>query len=140
MFETEPFNEEIIGLKTATAGPDGNPIMWVYAYLINDTLIDTGCGNGKEELRDYIKGRTIKNIYISHAHEDHFGSADLFAHEADIFAWKSGIDLVRNPIEIGEFFQYVWGQPQPIDEVKPLPSTFEIGTYRFEVVEVPGHN
>jgi len=139
MFEAEPFNEDIIGLKTATAGTDGKPIMWVYAYLIEDALIDTGCGNGKEDLRKYTTGHPIKNIYITHAHEDHFGCADAFAHEAEIYAWKSGMDLVRNPIEIGEFFQYVWGQPVPIEDVKPLPSAFEIGDYRFDVVEVPGH-
>ncbi|MFW9932682.1 MAG: MBL fold metallo-hydrolase [Candidatus Thorarchaeota archaeon] len=139
MFEKESFNDDIIGLKTATAGPDGNAIMWVYAYHIGNSMFDACCGNSRTELETYLSKRQINDVYISHAHEDHFGCVDLFAGKADVYAWKSGIDLLREPIEIGEFFQYVWGQPKPIKDVRPMQETFAIGDYRFEVIEVPGH-
>lgn len=139
MFEEEAFNDDIIGLKTATAGPDGNAIMWVYAYRVCDAMFDAGCANARSELAAYLADVPIKEVYITHAHEDHIGSVDIFVGKATIHAWKSGIDLLRHPLEIGEFFQYVWGQPQAVNEVHALPKSFDVGRYRFDVVEVPGH-
>ncbi len=139
MFEKEVFDEHITGLKTATAGPDGTAIMWVYAYQIDDALFDAGCANAKSELENHVSMESIQSVYITHAHEDHFGCVDLFAGSADIYAWKSGIDLLKEPIEIGEFFQYVWGQPQPTQDVKPIPKEFRIADFSFRVIEVPGH-
>ena len=139
MFEKEVLDEDVTGLKTATAGPDGKAIMWVYAFHIGNALIDAGCVNAKSEFESYVSNSDIKDVYITHAHEDHFGCADLFQEKARVYAWKSGIDLLRNPLDIPEFFQYVWGQPQPIKEVQPLPDTFEIGDYRFKIIEAPGH-
>ncbi len=140
MFERELFDDDITGLKTATAGPDGQAIMWVYAYHICDSIFDVGCANAKAELQSYLSKAAISDVYITHAHEDHFGNVDLFARNSRIYAWKSGIDLLKEPIEIGEFFQYVWGQPTSVEEVIPLPDSFNVGDdYRFEVVEVPGH-
>ena len=140
MFEREPFDDDITGLKTATAGPDGQAIMWVYAYHIGDAIFDTGCANAKDELKTYLSKSTISDVYVTHAHEDHVGNVDLFAENSRIYAWKSGINLLKEPIEIGEFFQYVWGQPIAVEEVFSLPDSFQIGhDYRFEVVEVPGH-
>ncbi|MFW9844967.1 MAG: MBL fold metallo-hydrolase, partial [Candidatus Thorarchaeota archaeon] len=46
---------------------------------------------------------------------------------------------LRAPQQIGEFFDYVWGQPKPISNITPLPDTFAIGDLTFEVVPLPGH-
>ncbi len=113
--------------------------MWVYSYKILDTLFDAGAANAREEFRKYLEGTTIDAVYISHSHEDHVGCADLFDGKGRIYAWKSAIDILRNPPELGEFFQFVWGQPLPTKNVEPMPSTFDIGPYHFEVIAVPGH-
>jgi glyoxylase-like metal-dependent hydrolase (beta-lactamase superfamily II) len=43
------------------------------------------------------------------------------------------------PQKIGEFFDYVWGQPKPVSEVTIMSDTFSVGDLSFEVVPLPGH-
>ena len=33
----------------------------------------------------------------------------------------------------------VWGQPEPVEDVEPMPPTFSVGNWQFEVVPLPGH-
>ncbi len=139
MFELEPLGDEVTGIRTATPGPDGKPILWVYCYQIGNVLFDAGCANARDEFAAYLKTTQISDVYITHAHEDHCGCVDVLAKDADIHAWGSSMSLLRNPPELGEFFKYVWGQPSPIDDVSETPRMFEVGDFHFEVVELPGH-
>ncbi|MFW9908813.1 MAG: MBL fold metallo-hydrolase [Candidatus Thorarchaeota archaeon] len=139
MIEIEPYDKNITCIKTATPMDDGKPIMWAYAYHILDSLIDAGCPNANDELAKYNAKKPAKNVYLTHAHEDHTGGATVFAKTASVYAWGSSINLVKRPPEIPEFFQFVWGQPTPLDNVQILPRNFEIGDFTFEVVDLPGH-
>jgi glyoxylase-like metal-dependent hydrolase (beta-lactamase superfamily II) len=140
MIEIEPFNDDITAIKTATQGPDGShPIMWAYSYKVLNTLFDAGAANAREEFREYFKDKTIDAVYISHLHEDHIGCADIFDGKVPIYAWKSAIDELHNPMELPEFFQWVWGQPLPVKEVTPMPETFDVESYHFKIIEIPGH-
>jgi len=46
---------------------------------------------------------------------------------------------LRKPQKIGEFFDFVWGQPKPVSDLTTLPDTFSIGNLTFEVIPLPGH-
>ena len=49
MIEIVPYNDIITCVKTASE-MNGKAIMWSYAYLIEDTLIDAGIKNAEDEL------------------------------------------------------------------------------------------
>jgi glyoxylase-like metal-dependent hydrolase (beta-lactamase superfamily II) len=139
MFEVESYNDEVTLIKTATAMDDGKPIMWAIAYLIEDTLFDAGCANALEEIEKFAANTEVNRIYVSHAHEDHFGGCSAFGPGTTIYAMESDIELLENPITIPEFFDFVWGQPKPIENVEKMPPKFTIGNFQFEVVSLPGH-
>lgn len=138
MIEIVPYNEIITCVKTASE-MNGKAIMWAYAYLIEDTLIDAGCKNAEAELREFAKNHEIKRIYLSHSHEDHVGGYSAFLPGATIYARKSAFEVLLNPPNFGDFFDYVWGRPKPMKSIKPMPNEFSIGAFHFEVIPVPGH-
>lgn len=139
MFEVESYNDEVTLVKTATAMEDGQPIMWAIAFLIEDTLLDAGCSNALEDMEKFAAKTQVNRIYVSHAHEDHFGGCSAFGPDTTIYAMESDIELIKNPMTIPEFFDFVWGQPKPIAHVEKMPPQFTIGDFEFEVVPLPGH-
>ena len=139
MFEVEPYNDDVTLVKTATAMEDGQPIMWAIAYLIKDTLFDAGCANALEDIEKFAAETEVNKIYVSHAHEDHYGGCSAFASRSTIYAMEPDIEIIKNPPIIPEFFDFVWGQPKPVAVVEKMPPQFNIGDLEFEVVTLPGH-
>jgi len=139
MFEVEPYNDEVTLVKTATAMKDGQPIMWAIAYLIEDTLLDAGCANALEDIEKFAAKTEVNRIYVSHAHEDHYGGCSAFVPHATIYAMEADIEFIKNPPTIPEFFDFVWGQPKPVEHVEKMPPHFAIGNLEFDVVPLPGH-
>lgn len=138
MIEIVRINDHVTGIKTATE-QDGQAIMFVYAYLMGDALLDTGCANAIEEMRSYTKTVSISSVYISHSHEDHAGCCSIFDGEVPIYANELTQKTLRSPPQYGEFFNYVWGQPEPVSSLTRMPDTFSVGDLSFEVVPIPGH-
>ncbi|MHA1882241.1 MAG: MBL fold metallo-hydrolase [Candidatus Thorarchaeota archaeon] len=138
MIEIEQYNEEVTCIKTATEH-DENVIMWVYAYHINDSLIDAGCSNALEELRKYGKNNRIEQIYVTHPHEDHSGGLSAFSKDSTVFAHPSAFEILTNPPDLADFFKYIWGQPEAIEHVTKTPDRFPIGDLEFQVIDLSGH-
>ena len=139
MFEVEPYNEDVTLVKTATAMEDGNPIMWAISYLVRDIMIDAGCPNALEDLEKYADKTKVNEIYVTHAHEDHYGGCSVFEPRSTIYATEPDIKILKNPPALPEFFQFVWGQPKPLVHVEKIPSQFSVGDLQFEVIPLPGH-
>ncbi|MHA2241193.1 MAG: MBL fold metallo-hydrolase [Candidatus Thorarchaeota archaeon] len=138
MIEIVPFDENITSVKTATEY-NGEAILWMYTYNVNNVLFDAGCANAKAELEDYKSKTKIEFVYTTHPHEDHVGGLSVFVPEATIFAQPTSIDLLRKPPELSEFFAFAWGQPEPVKSVELMPSEFDVGDFHFKVIPVPGH-
>ncbi|MFX1562235.1 MAG: MBL fold metallo-hydrolase [Promethearchaeota archaeon] len=138
MIEVVQFDDEIGCVKTGT-GREGQVMMWVYAYQVGDLLFDAGCANAAEEIRNYASGSPIQRVVVSHTHEDHYGGCAVLADKATIFAISSAIREIREPPKLNIFFQSVWGQPKPVEDVEQLPSTLSVGSKEFEVISLPGH-
>jgi ribonuclease/clavin/mitogillin len=138
MIEIVPYNEDITCVKTATE-QDGSAIMFAYAFLIRDALFDVGCPNAITEVRDFVSGKEINHVYITHSHEDHSGCCKIFEGRSIIYANELTQKVLRNPPRVGEFFAFVWGQPEPVSGLTTMPDRFSIGKLNFEVVPLPGH-
>lgn len=139
MFEVESYNEDVTLLKTATAMEDRNPIMWAISYRIGNILIDSGCPNALDDIKKYAATNEVQEIYVTHPHEDHYGGCSAFVPDSIIYAAEPDIDILKSPPTYPEFFQFVWGQPEPLADVEKLPSEFSVGDFEFDVIHLPGH-
>ncbi|MFW9799666.1 MAG: MBL fold metallo-hydrolase [Candidatus Thorarchaeota archaeon] len=139
MIEIVPYDDSVTCIKTASE-IDGDVIMWAYSFLIGDTLFDAGCPNAIEEFKEFASGHQIKKVYISHAHEDHSGCCSALADNAEIYATPPVAKALREPEELTDFFVMVWGQPDPVEKVLPMPDRFSVGDLNFGVMPLPGHN
>lgn len=139
MLEVVPYNEDVTMVKTATSQEGGEPIMWIISYLVRDTLFDAGCANALGELGKFAAETEIKSVYVSHAHEDHYGGCSVFESSSSIFATEADSKLLKDPPNYGEFFAFVWGQPKPVKSVEIMPPQFSVGNLEFEVIPLPGH-
>jgi glyoxylase-like metal-dependent hydrolase (beta-lactamase superfamily II) len=139
MLEVVPYNDDVTMVKTATSQDGGDPIMWIISYLVRDTLFDAGCANALTELEKFASETEIKSVYVSHAHEDHYGGCSAFESRSTIFATDADSVFLKNPPNYAEFFAFVWGQPKAVKKVEKMPSKFSIGELEFEVISLPGH-
>lgn len=138
MFDVEVFDDTVTCLKTATKLGEA-AIMWVYAYHLGDALFDAGCMNAHDQLREFTGLSSIKRVFVSHGHEDHYGGCPAFLPNATFFAGPITTQILKAPPQLPEFFAFVWGQPQPIADVTPIPSQFVVGDLTFESIDLSGH-
>ncbi len=139
MLEATPFDDQVTCIKTAS--PLGEQaIMWVYAYLVEDVLFDAGCANALSELQELTKKRSVRRVYVTHYHEDHYGGCAAFVPNADVFAGSITLESVHKPYSLPQFFQWVWGEPKPVKEAQKFEeSNISVGKLNFEVVDLSGH-
>lgn len=139
MIEVEPFNEYVTSVKTAS--PLGEQaIMWVYTYLVDDVLFDTGCANAIAELREFTEKHPVRQVYVTHNHEDHYGGCAAFVPKAEVYTGPVTLESVYKPYPLPQFFQWVWGEPKPVPEASLLEeSDIKVGKLNFEVVDLSGH-
>jgi len=138
MFEIDLYDGLVTCVKTGSE-MNGSVVMWTYAYLIEDTLIDAGCPNASKEFQEFVANNPVRQVYVTHTHEDHLGCCAVLAPEAEIYATRLVADFLKNPQVLPDFFVMVWGQPEPVQEVLPMPQRFEIGDLSFEWLPLPGH-
>ena len=138
MIEIDPYDDLVTCIKTGSE-MNGSVVMWTYAYLIEDVLIDAGCPNASQEFQEFAASNPIRRVYVTHTHEDHIGCCSVLAPEAEIYATPPVAEFLKDPEELPDFFVRVWGQPDPVPEVLPMPQKFEIGDLSFEWLSLPGH-
>ncbi|MFW9985667.1 MAG: MBL fold metallo-hydrolase [Candidatus Odinarchaeota archaeon] len=139
MLEAVPFDDRITCIKTASSVGD-QVIMWVYAYHVEDALFDAGCANAIGELREYATKHPIRRVFVTHFHEDHYGGCAAFLPNAEIFARPMTLESIHKPYLLPQFFEWVWGTPDPVIEACELTtSTIQVKDFTFEVLDFSGH-
>ncbi len=118
----------------------GRPVYSVSAYLLGDTLIDSGCQKTAAELAAWCGGRGITRIVHTHHHEDHAGGDRLLVDrfDLDVLAPPQTVAILEAFYRLPIYRRAVWGQPGDV-EARPLADATEIGGRRFKVIPTPGH-
>jgi len=137
-------------LKTSSHGPViriellpvllGRPMYSVSAFLLGDTLIDSGCARTAVELADWCEGRGIQRIVHTHHHEDHSGGDGTLRQRFGVEIWAPPrtVPILERFYPLPPYRRFVWGQPADVP-AHALGATVEIGGSEFRVVPTPGH-
>ncbi len=122
----------------------GKPQMYVYSYLIDGVLIDTGQPRIRKELLNALKEKSVQKILVTHHHEDHSGNIEAIKELKSIEAYASPLccELLKNPPKVEPARWVTWGQ-MPKSQLIPLPQNEQFvtsnGVCSFEVLDTPGH-
>ena len=114
----------------------------VYAFLVGDTLIDTGTNRADKPFLSALTGRKITKIVNTHHHEDHIGNnADIQEmFQIPIYAHCSTLPYLENPRlnKLRLYQRVVWDWPRA-SKGTAISSTIDAGNYHFEIINAPGH-
>lgn len=110
-------------------------------YRIGDTLIDAGPSNQWRHVRRELTPCIIRQILITHHHEDHSGNAARVARLTGVtpLAPELGRDKLARGYRTPPVQRLIWGRPRPV-ETEPLPErlTLTDGT-PVTAIHTPGH-
>jgi glyoxylase-like metal-dependent hydrolase (beta-lactamase superfamily II) len=126
----------------------GRPLYWTAAYWLDGLLIDTGPTCTASQLMRLLANTPIRQIVITHAHEDHIGGLHLLRQQfpsAVVYAPRQAIPLIEEPGRIGiqPYRRLIWGTPEPCGDVSSLDDVddrIETGEFALRAIETPGHS
>ena len=110
-------------------------------YRIGDTVIDTGPSNQWREVQPFIEQSPVRQLLITHHHEDHSGNAAHIAALTNVIPLAPALGQAKlaagYPTPLLQ--KIIWGSPQP---VKTLPLTDDLTLSDgspIVPVHTPGH-
>ncbi len=125
-------------LGWSIAGP---PLMTVYFYLFDHTMIDTAQSNMRKEVLTIARENRVKQIFLTHHHEDHSGNAAaiqiLLA--SDVLGHRLSREKLKTSYSILPYQKYVWGKTTPL-ELEDFTETIETEIGKMFPVHTPGHS
>ena len=121
--------------------PIGPPIMSVYFYYLNGLLIDTGQHHMQRHALDAIGDLTVRQILLTHHHEDHSGNAAAFQKKtgAPVRGHILTASKLRKGYRIRLYQHLIWGRTAPVG-MATLDNSIHSDPYALVPVETPGHS
>ncbi|MDQ7793943.1 MAG: MBL fold metallo-hydrolase [bacterium] len=119
----------------------GRTLYLTAAYLVGDLLIDTGCPRTARQLEQALEDLPVRQVALTHHHEDHVGGLARIQAGAPIPAYAHPLALGRildPPRRLAFYREVVWGVPAAA-RASPLPDELAAGPYRLRVLHTPGH-
>ncbi|MCZ2257794.1 MBL fold metallo-hydrolase [Sporosarcina sp. G11-34] len=112
----------------------------VSVYLIDGLLIDTGPANKQKELIHLFEQWDIREVVLTHHHEDHTGTAQWIQKNKDVpvYIHETGIENCRNAMKLPLYRKISWGERDPF-QPKVLGETFKTPNYTWDIIHTPGH-
>ena len=118
----------------------GRPVYRVSAYLLGDTLVDSGCARTAGELAAWCRDRGITRVVHTHHHEDHTGGDRALVDQLGVEVWAPArsVPILERFYRLPLYRRVVWGQPGDV-RARPMGDTVEIGGRELRVIPTPGH-
>lgn len=118
----------------------GRPLHTVSAFLLGDTLVDSGCPVTARKLARWSEAHGVRRVVHTHHHEDHCGGdAELRRRlDVEILAGPRTVPILAAFYRLPWYRRLVWGRPSDV-AARVMASEVEIGGRLFRVVPTPGH-
>jgi glyoxylase-like metal-dependent hydrolase (beta-lactamase superfamily II) len=115
--------------------------MYAHIYYVDGLLIDTGQRKMSKEILAQIGQLEVKQIFITHHHEDHTGNVELLQNHFNcpVYASEHCCQLMRNPEKISIAQKMVWGDRPACHTMRPISGSIQTANYQFELIPIPGH-
>lgn len=109
-------------------------------YRLNGTVIDTGPSNQWKYVKPFIQSAPLKQLLLTHHHEDHSGNAGAIQKLTGVQAVAPDltIGILKKGFRIPPMQKFFWGTAGKA-EVAPLPAEVYIGEEEVLPVFSPGH-
>ncbi len=119
----------------------GRPKMYVYSFLIDGLLIDTGQPRVRKEFLTLLGPEKVSKIILTHHHEDHSGNVEAIktAKSVSAFGSKLCCEKMKNPQRVEPARWITWGQHTPCDLAPLTDKQIATDHYNFEILSTPGH-
>ncbi|MDQ7051878.1 MAG: MBL fold metallo-hydrolase [candidate division KSB1 bacterium] len=112
-------------------------------YRIDGTVIDTGPPNQWRWVRQFLHEKDVRQVFITHHHEDHSGNGANIHREwaaAAIQAHPDALPLLQQGYHLHLYRQIIWGRPDHYT-IEPVTGGLSIrNDLRAELVHAPGHS
>ncbi len=122
-------------------GPFLPPLMTVYLYSLNSTLIDTGQRNMRRAVLEWVDSKKPQRILLTHHHEDHSGNAAVISNRYNIpvLGHSLTVESMQKPSRIFPYQHFVWGAAERM-EMSECNEDIDLGNYRLTPIHTPGHS
>lgn len=118
----------------------GGQKLFVSVYLIDGLLIDTGPSRRGDFLIPLYEEWDIKDVIVTHHHEDHTGLAHWLQHhnQVSVHMHETGIAYCEKEAKLPLYRHLFCGKRKPF-EAQILGKTFHTEHYAWEIIHTPGH-
>ncbi len=141
MTVTHTFQHEAVKAYKFGYNPFGKPKLNVHVYYIDGLLIDTGQSRMSREVLRHITELDVREIFITHHHEDHSGNLrPLQKHfNCPAYASETCCELMKKPPKISFVQNVFWGNRPPNHQLIPCGESISTDNYTFQIIPIPGH-
>jgi len=120
----------------------GRPDMFVYSYLLDGLLIDTGLKWVGGDFVKMLSNYEVEQIFVTHHHEDHSANIELIKKAKDVQAYGSALccQLLKAPPRVEPARWMTWGQNKPADIIPvDIADGVITSSLNFSLHHTPGH-
>jgi glyoxylase-like metal-dependent hydrolase (beta-lactamase superfamily II) len=110
-------------------------------YHLGSTIIDTGPPNRWSCVREFIRGRNVRQVLLTHHHEDHSGNAARIRRVtgARVLAHPLALSPLAKGWFLAPYQRLFWGRPEPFD-ADPAPDEIDLDEEgKLRAIHTPGH-
>jgi glyoxylase-like metal-dependent hydrolase (beta-lactamase superfamily II) len=113
----------------------------VYNFFVDGLLIDTGHSNMRKEIFSALSNLPVKQMFISHHHEDHSGNIPILKNHfnSPVYASSKCVKVMKNPPKISFAQWLTWGDRKPNFALEAKDDFIKTPKYHFEIIPIPGH-
>lgn len=132
--------EEVLGIKLGHSFI-GKPRMSAYVYYVDGLLIDTAQSRVRNKLLSLVKDLPVKQIFVTHHHEDHTGNAEALRKlkNCPVYGSEMCCEIMKAPPKISLAQYLTWGKRKAIPDLIPVKGSIRTEKFNFQIIPVPGH-
>ena len=115
--------------------------MYAHVYFVDGLLIDTGQRGVRSILLEQIGQLPVRQMIVTHYHEDHSGNIDLLQRHFDcpVYASAECCEIMKAPPPISFAQRMTWGNRPAYAQLTTIQEQLVTDHHTFQVIPVPGH-